>query len=136
MIVKLNKKILQRNKLYDYNIFKNHELKIDFNKEKNKIYTILNIDKDAPSKKNPVDKYHIHEFIINMVNNDYNTVLCYKPPNPPKGSGDHEYCIYILEQDSKYKYNAESRIKFDFENFVKNKNLKIVDKFCFRAINE
>ena len=136
MIVKLNGEILKSNKLYDYNIFKKSELKIYFNKEKNKIYTILNIDKDAPSKKNPIDKYHIHEFIINIINNDYDTVFSYMPPNPPKGSEDHEYCIYILEQYSKYKYNVDSRIKFNFENFVKNKNLKIVDKFCFRAINE
>ena len=136
MKVTLNGEILGNNKLYDYNLFKKSKLEIKFDQQKDKIYTILNIDKDAPSKKNPTNKYYIHEFIINKINNNSDIVLNYIPPNPPKGSGDHEYCIYILKQDSKYNYKVDTRVKFNFENFIKNQNLKIVDKFCFRTINE
>ena len=83
--------------IYDKTKVKNN-LKINLNKvqdiprvlykfEKNKLYTVLMVDKDPPSRKNPIYKWWVHWLIIN---NDLE-ILNYNPPNPPKNSGYHRY---------------------------------------------
>ena len=93
------------------------------------LYTLIMFDPDA------VGGNKIHWLITNITNNDIltgNTLIQYKGPAPPSGSGKHHYVFCLFAQD---KYIANTNVKFNsrfielnklFEKIVFNKNnLKI-----------
>lgn len=57
----------------------------------NEYYTIAMVDPDAPSRENPIYKYFLHMLIVN----NYQTLVSFQPPSPPKGSGYHLSLIHI-----------------------------------------
>ena len=62
-------------------------------------YTLIMFDPNAPTKiKNRV---HVHWIIINIQKNtnfDIDTLLAYTGPNPPPGSGVHNYIFKLYKQ--------------------------------------
>jgi len=103
---------------------------IQFNKEKDKLYTIIIIDPDAPYPSKPSNKYMLHMLITN---ND-NEVVEYMGPNPPSDSEPHRYYTCIFEQDTLIE-NTQTfqRPRFNLENFVTVNKLKIIGCFKFRV---
>ena len=104
------------------------EIKLD------RYYTTIMVDPDAPSPKNPIYRFWLHWLVVNIKNNEKGDIINkYAGPSPPKGSGTHRYYICVFEQTNKIINLAEyPRSKFDFINFIKQNNLKIIA--CFKFI--
>ena len=105
---------------------------IEFNKEKDKLYTIIIIDPDAPYPSKPIYKYMLHM----LVTNNNNEVVEYMGPNPPADSAPHRYLTCIFEQDSlieNNKFSKFQRSRFNLKRFVIANKLKIIGCFKFRA---
>lgn len=105
--------------------------KVEFEHDPKKLYTIIMVDPDAPSKSNPIYKYFLHWLVVN----DTDTVVKFKPSDPPLGSGLHRYYIYVFEQvrglidvDS---LHYETRQNFDLELFIRNQNLTLVSSIMY-----
>ena len=111
----------QNNKLYKNNLFITLEEahikpKIILRKNKKKIYTLLMFDPDA------IGGNKIHWLIVNIINDDIssgNTLIEYKGPTPPKGSGIHHYTFVLAEQIDFIKID---NIKFE-TRFIELKEL-------------
>ena len=121
--------------------------KINFDRYPSEKYTIVTIDPDAPSRKNPIYKYWLHLLIIN---NDQK-VIPYESPSPPKGSGKHRYIFYLLKQQNtinknklmtpnknpqivdNIKISDIKRNNFNFGEFMHDNNLEIVDSVYFET---
>lgn len=127
-----NKKITYGEKC-DISIFKKNGKIImpiiNFDKNPNKLYTIMMIDPDAPSMKNNKYKYWLHLLIIN--NND--VIVPYHPPDPPIGSGKHRYYVLIFEQNEKISSLPviNKREKFNVNDFIKKYNILLIHKMKF-----
>jgi phosphatidylethanolamine-binding protein (PEBP) family uncharacterized protein len=133
MKVFINDTKLIDQKLYPIELFYSGYLpKIISNIYPKKLYTIMIIDEDAPSKTNPINKYMIHLLVIN----NKTTIFDYKPPNPPLNSGPHRYHVMVYEQSNiidKCNIKINSRPKFDLNKFVSTNMLKLFDKFMFQT---
>ena len=111
---------------------------IQFNKEKNKLYTIIIIDPDAPYPSKPKYKFMLHMLVTNNDNvndnvND-NEVVEYLGPNPPADSDPHRYYTCIFEQTAIIEKTKKfPRPNFDLKQFVSDNKLKIIGCFKFRA---
>jgi phosphatidylethanolamine-binding protein (PEBP) family uncharacterized protein len=97
---------------------------IQFNKKRDKYYTIIIIDPDAPSPTNPTYKYFLHML---KTNSNVNTVE-YTGPNPPINSGIHRYYTCVFEHDKPISNTIESfsRPNFDLKSYVKENKLNIL----------
>ena len=103
---------------------------IQFNKEKDKLYTIIICDPDAPYPTNPFYKYMLHM----LVTNNDNIVVEYMGPNPPSDSDAHRYYTCIFEQTTIIEKTKKFlRPKFNLKQFVSDNKLKIIGCFKFRA---
>lgn len=110
--------------------------KINFRHEREKYYTIIMVDPDAPAK------YWLHWLIIN----NKEVVANYEAPNPPKDHGLHRYFFYLLEQPNILKkedvqnYIGEKilaeRGYFNFGDFSNYYQLKNIDVTYFRTENK
>ncbi len=70
--------------------------KIVFNLNPNKFYSLVVFDPEA------VGGNKIHWLVINIIDNDIDnskTLIKYKGPAPPKGSGTHHYVFSLFEYD-------------------------------------
>ncbi|AEX61157.1 phosphatidylethanolamine-binding protein-like protein [Megavirus courdo11] len=112
--------------------------KINFTKHNSDKYTIIMVDPDAPSRKNPIYKYFLHWLIIN--NNEI--IMDFTPPAPPKNSGPHRYFIFVLKQNkllnsSSIKINNKmKREKFNLAEFIADNDLEIIDSKHFITKNK
>lgn len=70
------------------------EPNIIYNIAANKLYTLILHDPDSIHG----DYIHWLKVNINIVNTG-NTIIDYKGPSPPKGTGTHRYIFLLLEQD-------------------------------------
>lgn len=110
--------------------------RITFDRYPNDNFTVLIVDPDAPSKKNPIYKYFLHLLIIN--NSD--KIVEFLPPDPPKGSGKHRYFFYLLDQQKKVnrsdlnlsKSNTD-RKNFNLADFIQNNNLRIMESIYYET---
>lgn len=114
------------------------KLRIEFNHSKNKYFAIIMIDPDAPSSSNPIFKYWIHLLVVN--NN--RKVVKYHPPSPPKGSGEHRYYIYLLQQSYQIDENDpellernRNRGNFNLSEFLDKYQLKEIESIYFITEN-
>jgi large subunit ribosomal protein L35 len=138
-----NKKINYNDAFESKDIQSILELKI--NLEPNYYYTLMMIDPDAPSRKNPIKKFWLHWLKINMdfKGNNSEEIVSYHPPTPPINTDYHRYYICILKQINKFSLSQINKIKteitkrnnFDPVKFEENYLLTLVNKFKFRAIN-
>lgn len=86
--------------------------KIVFNLNPNKFYTLVVFDPEA------VGGNKIHWLVINITNNNINnskTLIKYKGPAPPKGSGTHHYVFSLFEYDLPIKI-SEINISNSFKS--------------------
>lgn len=127
MKVQYGNKIIKNNEKINLEISQEKPI-IYYEFDKNKVYTIMMIDCDPPSRENPINRYWLHWLIINN-NQEINP---YNPPNPPKNSGDHRYNFCIFEQSNKIDLKEIlERPKFNVEKFVQDNNLKFVSTIRF-----
>jgi len=126
MIVTLANKKINPDEYFEYSNFNTHEqIIVSYQKEKNKYYTLMIIDENA------VAPYYIHELIINT-----STIIKdYVSPEPPKGSGNHNYHILLFEQD-KYidmfpQPDSISRAFFNLDSFISYYHLHLIDNLTF-----
>lgn len=99
-------------RLYKNNLFLSIEessvepvINLDYNPKK--FYTLLMFDPEA------VGGNKIHWLIVNITKNDIftgNTIINYKGPKPPKGSGTHHYVFSLFRQ---HKFIEPTNIVLD-----------------------
>ncbi|XP_039271823.2 protein D2-like isoform X1 [Styela clava] len=78
--------------------------------EKDQFYTLLMMDLDAPSRKNPTFREWFHWGVINIPENNVNegeVITTYMGSTPPKGTGPHRYVILVFQQSDKIKFMDE-----------------------------
>lgn len=74
--------------------------------EKDKLYTVILTDPDAPSRKNPKFREWHHFIVVNANGNDLSTGFVqsdYVGSGPPKGTGLHRYVWLVYEQPGPIK---------------------------------
>lgn len=98
-------------KLYKNNLYFNrqetiHPPTINLNIKNHCLYTLIMYDPDA------VGGNKIHWLITNIKNNDTGSLIFkYKPPKPPKNTGNHHY-IFCLFQQSNFIQNIYFKKRF------------------------
>jgi phosphatidylethanolamine-binding protein (PEBP) family uncharacterized protein len=108
---------------------------IQWNANGDKLYTVIIYDNDAPYPDNNYLSPFIHLLEVNIPGDDMNSgdvMVRYMPPNPPTGSGPHNYTIAVYEQ----RYHLRFDSKFVREDFPVNlfaiyNKLSRVDLFHF-----
>ncbi|XP_040270729.1 phosphatidylethanolamine-binding protein 4 [Bufo bufo] len=100
------------------------------NAQKDKLYLLMMVDPDAPSRENPSFKYWRHWLLADIQGQDLlsgkslkgRVVTDYKGPSPPASTGYHRYEFHLYLQPpgsfpSLSPSEEESRGKFDPEAF-------------------
>jgi phosphatidylethanolamine-binding protein (PEBP) family uncharacterized protein len=104
--------------------------KIRLELQKNKLYTLMMVDPDAPSPTNPYLKYVLHWLVVNTTD----TILPFNPPAPPAGSGEHRYYVFLFEQPKNIRIiKTPERHKFNLNNFTNEYGLKPISYAMFRT---
>lgn len=87
--------------------------------------TLIMVDPDAPSKKNPSCRCWVHWIVAdnNVKNKDSSLgreIVRYQPPRPPSGSGKHRYYFLLYAQNDKTVFldDPEDRCKFNIDAFA------------------
>ena len=99
--------------------------------DKNKMYTLLMIDPDAPNPE------YLHWLIVNISKDKNNILIPYAPPTPP--SGIHRYVFYLYEQEHEFvncplqTCSHETRAGFNTNTFTKNNKLKFISSVYFKV---
>ncbi|XP_050497216.1 protein D3-like isoform X2 [Diabrotica virgifera virgifera] len=90
-------------------------------------YTVLMVDPDAPSRKEPKYREILHWSVGNVLGNDVakgETFTDYVGSGAPKGSGLHRYIFLIYKQNGKIEFNEpriDNRTKTGRLNFSTRK---------------
>ena len=108
-------------KLYKNNLYLETKIvqskpKIIFNLNPNKFYTLVVFDPDA------IGGNKIHWLVINIINNNIDnskTLIKYKGPSPPKGSGVHHYVFSLFEYDVPIKISKINIFYIIKSRFIK-----------------
>ncbi|XP_075541381.1 protein D3-like [Dermacentor variabilis] len=78
-------------------------------------YSLLMVDPDAPSRKQPVKRSWLHWMVLNAPSSerfhDGDVAMPYNGPNPPKGSGPHRYVLLVYCQDGAHLSKEEMKPK-------------------------
>ena len=118
----------------------------------NKLYTILMLDFDAPSRENPVAAPWLHWLRANVKGAELSElrgvgrgedVVDYAGPAPPKGTGLHRYVVLVYEEQegaihpepptSRRSFQAQRR-QFNIKEFkIKNRLADAEGGFFFRS---
>eukprot|EP00794_Sanderia_malayensis_P001414 gene1414-1566_t len=92
--------------------------------------TLLMVDPDAPSHKNPSCRSWLHWIVADTNLKEKGVqqgreIVPYRPPSPPSGSGRHRYYFLLYEQNEKtvFMENPEDRCRFDVDAFAAENNL-------------
>jgi hypothetical protein len=115
-------------------------------------YTLIIVDPDAPSPKNPIYKSWLHDLKVNITpplpggssqNPTGINIMPYAPPSPPSGSGFHHYVIKWYQQagpfsqdqitgfKSMFPSGDNSRSQFDEDDFASKNGLTPVAQSAF-----
>ncbi|XP_041854434.1 phosphatidylethanolamine-binding protein 4 [Melanotaenia boesemani] len=98
--------------------------------KKEKMYALVMVDPDAPSRTKPTSAYWRHWLIVNIKGSALKkgriqgtTLTDYYPPTPPQKSGFHRYQFMLFEQPphthvSLADQERSSRGKWDFQAFI------------------
>ncbi|KAI8075319.1 phosphatidylethanolamine-binding protein [Gongronella butleri] len=119
---------------------------IPANEEPNALYTLLLLDPDAPSSKDPKFSPYRHWVVGNIpaqhqdqVNAAANQVTAYAGPTPPAGTGDHRYVFLLYKQAAQQSYSptalGQDRRSFKYKDFVQQHQLQLVAVNFFLASN-
>lgn len=108
---------------------------LNYPKSSGKLYTVMMVDPDAPSPKNPIYRHFLHWLVVNQSDKSNGKVINkYTGPNPPEG--EHRYFVCILQQKNKIQGLTEfNRKNFDVTEFTKNNDLDLISctKFSVKA---
>ncbi|XP_030752460.1 protein D2-like [Sitophilus oryzae] len=103
---------------------------ISWEADPEKLYTLLMVDPDAPSRENPTFREINHWLVINIKGNDIatgQTLTSYRGSRPPKGYGLHRYIFIVHEQNGPITVNEpdleNNRRNFSARAFAKKYNL-------------
>ncbi|XP_026199012.1 phosphatidylethanolamine-binding protein 4 [Anabas testudineus] len=103
--------------------------------QKKKMYVLVMVDPDAPSRTKPTSAFWRHWLVVNIqgsaLNNgqiDGTTLTDYHPPTPPQKSGLHRYQFMLFEQHpdapvSLTEQEKSSRGKWDLQAFITRSDL-------------
>ncbi|XP_067857107.1 phosphatidylethanolamine-binding protein 4 [Heptranchias perlo] len=103
--------------------------------KKDKMYVLIMVDPDAPSRKNPTYRLWRHWLVTGILGKDLQTGVIqgtvlseYRPPTPPSGTGYHRYQFLLYEQPddaiiSLNNQEAKSLGSWDLVSFVTRSNL-------------
>lgn len=83
---------------------------LEWDAKSNLFYTVLMVDPDAPSRRDPKLREWTHWLVVNIPGTDLNmgnVLVDYIPPGPPKGTGLHRYIFLVFKQIEKLDYDEE-----------------------------
>ncbi|XP_023273948.1 phosphatidylethanolamine-binding protein 4 [Seriola lalandi dorsalis] len=98
--------------------------------DKKKMYVLVMVDPDAPSRTNPTSAYWRHWLVVDIQGDALKkgqiqgtTLTDYHPPTPPQKSGFHRYQFMLFEQlpDAPVSLTGQeksSRGKWDLQDFI------------------
>ncbi|CAG0913215.1 unnamed protein product [Notodromas monacha] len=89
-----------------------------------KLYTLIMVDPDAPSRANPLFRSWLHWLVINIPGQQISkgqVIFPYAGPAPPKGTGQHRYYELMFEQQKHVDLQTaiNSRSSFNTRAFIK-----------------
>lgn len=102
-----------------------------------RLYTVLFVDPDAPSRDNPIYRSFLHWLVVNVPGTDIDggeVLAPFLKSQPPPGSGFHRYVFLIYEQPDCEDFEGlpdytspttSVRQSFSVEGFTKQFNLGI-----------
>ncbi|XGW29472.1 hypothetical protein V3C99_008917 [Haemonchus contortus] len=114
---------------------------LSWNAEPEALYTVIMVDLDAPSKKDPSLSEFLHWLVVNIHGQSINSgheLASYRGPRPPVGSGPHRYYFLVFKQKNPIpKKDVESRPRFDALAFARQNGMgdPIAGNF-FKAQND
>lgn len=107
--------------------------KISFEGKSDKLYSLLMVDPDAPSRKDPKFREFCHFVVVNIPGTEVtkgDTLVEYIGSGPPLGTGLHRYVFLLYEQKAKItssmkvsKTMLKGRPSFSAKKFAKENNL-------------
>lgn len=80
---------------------------------KNKFYTVLMVDPDAPSRSNPYFREFVHWHVVNIPGKNVSkgkSVVDYVGPCPPAGTGLHRYVLMVFQQENEILRHLSLRV--------------------------
>lgn len=113
-------------------------LRAYFEGDKNKQYTIIMYDLDAPSPYEPTTSPYLHSLIVNIIGGSYgqgDVLMSYTPPSPP--DGQHRYYVDLYQQEDSLPQtrlsSTQDRKNFPVTTFVTDNNLSLLDDVVFHV---
>lgn len=108
--------------------------KFEFEAKADQLYTLVMVDPDAPSRKDPKFREILHYLVSNIPGNDVakgDTLAEYIGSGPPKDTGSHRYIFLVyhqkdgrLQSDIKISnHSIEGRKSFSIRKFAKDNKL-------------
>ncbi|XP_067626230.1 putative odorant-binding protein A5 [Eurosta solidaginis] len=118
--------------------------KLEWAVEPSSYYTVIMINPDAPSRKNPFLAEFLHWLVVNIPDGDINKgdiIDPYSGPMPPKLGGLFRYVFLVYKQPGKQMYDEPVLVNTDVEghdnfstmNFTKKYNMELVAGNFFQA---
>jgi len=116
-----------------------------FKADNDKLYTVVMVDPDAPSRGNPKARNWLHWVVCNIPGSQVScgeTCVTYVGVGAPEKTGAHRYVVMVFEQPSsilwpRYDWlqkTTENRANWKVDEFMKKFNLtKLVAGSCFRS---
>ncbi len=104
---------------------------VHFNPEKDKLYTLLMWDPDAPAKPS-----WVHWIVTNLNSIEqipHNTILSYQGPNPPSGTHRYYFGLFIQLHGKISPMISGIRGGFDYKEFIRENGLKKVGEVYFKV---
>ncbi|RCN46176.1 phosphatidylethanolamine-binding protein [Ancylostoma caninum] len=103
------------------------EPKLNWNASPGELYTVIMIDIDAPSRKDPFLRDYLHWFVVNIPGSHLRNgdeLAPYMRPRPPPGSGPHRYYILLYKQPRAISSKKmRSRANFETLKFASQNHL-------------
>ncbi|EYB81968.1 hypothetical protein Y032_0370g110 [Ancylostoma ceylanicum] len=100
---------------------------LNWNASPSGLYTVIMIDVDAPSRKDPFLSDYLHWMVVNIPGSHLKNgdeLAPYMGPRPPPGSGPHRYYILLYKQQSPVSSKKmSSRAHFDTSKFASQNGL-------------
>ncbi|XP_065285219.1 protein D2-like [Dermacentor albipictus] len=86
-------------------------------------YTVILLDPDAPSRKDPKMRHWLHWLVVNVPQPETTTLTKYAGPTPPHGTGEHRYVFLVYKQQRMVTRNGlkgfgKERAKFNLTAFL------------------